>query len=234
MKQLEQILVSFSNLIVDFPEIAEMDINPLAISNGKAHALDARIVIDQEALEPASPYPHLVISPYPMRYVTPWRLSNGTEVLLRPVRPEDEPLEKEMLTGLSEEALRGRFFQIIKKITHEMLIRFCNIDYDREMAIVAELREGERKRLIGIGRLIIEPDFRKGEFAVVIHDDFQSKGLGYKLVDMIIGIAQEKGLKEIYGIVLTDNTRMLTLCKRLGFHITHLPDGISRVNLALR
>mgnify|MGYP000120137851 CR=1 FL=1 len=234
MKQLEQILVSFSNLIVDFPEIAEMDINPLAISDGKAYALDARIVIDQSVLEPASPYPHLVISPYPMRYVTPWRLSNGTEVLLRPVRPEDEPLEKEMLTGLSEEALRGRFFQIIKKITHEMLIRFCNIDYDREMAIVAELREGERKRLIGIGRLIIEPDFRKGEFAVVIHDDFQSKGLGYKLVDMIIGIAQEKGLKEIYGIVLTDNTRMLTLCKRLGFHITHLPDGISRVTLALR
>ena len=234
MKQLEQILVSFSNLIVDFPEIAEMDINPLAISDGKAYALDARIVIDQEALEPASPYPHLVISPYPMRHVTPWRLSDGTEVLLRPVRPEDEPLEKEMLTGLSEEALRGRFFQIIKKISHEMLIRFCNIDYDREMAIVAELREGERKRLIGIGRLIIEPDFRKGEFAVVIHDDFQGKGLGYKLVDMIIGIAQEKGLKEIYGIVLTDNTRMLKLCKRLGFHITHLPDGISRVNLALR
>src|SRR3990172_859896 len=97
-----------------------------------------------------------------------------------------------------------------------------------------ERERGGQKRLIGIGRLIIEPDFRKGEFAVVIHDDFQSKGLGYKLVDMIIGIAQEKGLKEIYGIVLTDNTRMLTLCKRLGFHIAHLPDGISRVNLALR
>lgn len=233
MKQLEQILVSFSNLIADFPEIAEMDINPLAISDGKAYALDARIVIDQGTVEPASPYPHLVISPYPMRYVTPWRLSDGTEVLLRPVRPEDEPLEKEMLTGLSEEALRGRFFQVIKKITHEMLIRFCNIDYDREMAIVAELREGERKRLIGIGRLIIESDFKKGEFAVVIHDEFQGKGLGYKLVDMIIGIAQEKGLKEIYGIVLTDNTRMLNLCKRLGFHIAHLPDGISRVTLAL-
>ncbi len=195
LKQLEQILSSFSNLIVDFPEIAEIDINPLALSDGKAYALDARIVMDRSALEPASPsspYPHLVITPYPMRYVIPWRLSDGTEVILRPIRPEDEPLAKEMRATLSEDTLRGRFFQVVKKITHEMLIRLCNIDYDREMAIVAEFREGEKKRIIAIGRVIIEPDFRSSEFAVVVHDDFQVKGLGYKLVDMLIGIAHEK------------------------------------------
>jgi len=104
-----------------------------------------------------------------------------------------------MLTTLSEETLRGRFFQVIKNITHEMLIRYCNIDYDREMAIVGEVREREKRRIIGIGRLIIEPDFKKGEFAVVVHDDYQGKGLGYKLVDMLIGIGQEKGLEKIYG-----------------------------------
>lgn len=234
MRQLEQIIVSFSNLVVDFPEIAEMDINPLAVSNGKACALDARIVIDKDALKYTSQYPHLVITPYPTKYVMPWSLSDGTEVILRPIRPEDEPLEREMLTTLSEEALRGRFFKVIKKITHEMLTRFCNIDYDREMAIVAEAREGEKRKIIGIGRIVIEPDLRNGEFAVVVHDDYQGKGLGYKLIDMLIGIAQEKGLEELYGIVLTDNRRMIGICEELGFTVEYLPDGISRVELVLK
>jgi len=233
-RQLEEIIVKFSNLIVDFPEISEIDVNPLAISGGKAYALDARIVIDKNALEYSSPYSHLVITPYPTRYVIPWKLKDGKEVLLRPIRPEDEPLEHEMLTTLSDETLRGRFFQIIKNITHEMLIRYCNIDYDREMAIVGEVREGERRRIIGIGRLIIEPDFKKGEFAVVVHDDYQGKGLGYKLTDMTIGVGQEKGLEKIYGIVLTDNRAMLRICEELGFKTSDLGDGTTWVELILR
>jgi len=234
MRQLEEIIVSFSNMIVDFPEIAEIDVNPLAISGGKAYALDARIVLDRSALDHPPPFSHLVITPYPTRYVIPWRLRDGTEVLLRPIRPEDEPLEHEMLTTLSEETLRGRFFQVIKNITHEMLIRYCNIDYDREMAIVGEVREAEKRRIIGIGRLIIEPDFKKGEFAVVVHDDYQRKGLGYKLVDMVIGIAHEKGLEKMYGIVLTDNRAMLRICQELGFRLRDLSDGTTWVELALR
>lgn len=234
MRQLEEIIVSFSNMIVDFPEIAEIDVNPLAISGGKAYALDARIVLDRSALDHPPPFSHLVITPYPTRYVIPWRLRDGTEVLLRPIRPEDEPLEHEMLTTLSEETLRGRFFQVIKNITHEMLIRYCNIDYDREMAIVGEVREAEKRRIIGIGRLIIESDFKKGEFAVVVHDDYQRKGLGYKLVDMVIGIAHEKGLEKMYGIVLTDNRAMLRICQELGFRLRDLSDGTTWVELALR
>lgn len=234
IRQLEQIIVSFSNLIVDFPEIAEMDINPLAISSGKAFALDARIIIDKDSLEYTTQYPHLVITPYPTKYIIPWRMQDGTEAILRPIRPEDEPLEHEMLSTLSEEALIGRFFQVIKNITHEMLIRFCNIDYDREMAIVAEVKEVEKRRIIGIGRIITESDFKKVEFAVVVHDDYQGKGLGYKLLDMLIGIAQEKGLEMIYGIVLTENRRMLRICEELGFTMNQLPGGISRVELALR
>ena len=112
-----------------------------------------------------------------------------------------------MLMSLSEETLRERFFQVIKHISHEMHIRFCNIDYDREMAIVAEIRQGEKRRIIGIGRLIVEPDAKKGEFAVVVHDDFHGKGLGYKLVDMMIGIAQEKGLEEFYAFVQSDKQK---------------------------
>ena len=165
LRQLEQIIVSFSNLIVDFPEIAEMDIDPLAISNGKAFALSARIIIDKDSLDCTSPYSHLVITPYPTRYVMPWVLPDGTEVLLRPVKPEDEPLVKEMLSSLSEKTLKERFFQVIKNITHEMLIKLCNIDYNREITIVAEImaeiRENSPKEIIGIIRLMIDPDIKE-------------------------------------------------------------------------
>lgn len=137
-----------------------------------------------------------------------------------------------MLMSLSEETLRQRFFQAIKHISHEMHIRFCNIDYDREMAIVAEIREGGKRRIVGIGRLIVEPDAKKGEFAVVVHDDFHGKGLGYKLADMVIGIAQEKGLEECYAFVQSDNRKMLRLCGKLGCSIENLPDGIARVSLS--
>jgi acetyltransferase len=186
-----------------------MDINPISIGNGKAYAIDARIIVDKECLEYTAPYPHLVITPYPTRYIMPWRLSDGTEVLLRPIRPEDEPLEREMLSTLSKETSRMRFFGLIRKITHEMLTRFCNIDYDRDMAIVAELKRDHTRRIIGIGRVVMEPDLRKCEIAVLVHDDFQGKGLGHKLSEVLIGIAKEKGLSEIYGLVLTENETML-------------------------
>ena len=233
LNQLEQIIVAFSNLIVDFPEIEEMDINPVAFSDGKAFALDAKVVIDRSSLAVTTPYPHLIITPYPTKYMVNWRLSDGREVLLRPIRPEDEPLEHEMLSSLSEESLRERFFYAIRTITHEMHIRFCNIDYDREMAIVAELRENGQRLIIGIGRLIVEPDGKKGEFAVVIHDDFHGKGLGYKLVDMMIGIGQDKRIEECYGIVLADNTKMINLCRKLGFSVEGLPERMTRVSLRL-
>jgi acetyltransferase len=112
-------------------------------------------------------------------------------------------------------------------------VRQCNIDYEREMAIVAEIREGDRKRIVGIGRLIIEPDPKKAEFAVVVHDSFQSKGLGYKLVDMVIGIGHEKGVEEIYGFVLSNNTKMLNMCSKLGCAIEPMEDDITKVSLTL-
>ncbi len=234
LRQLEQIIVSFSNLIVDFPEIAEMDINPLAISNGKASALSARIIINKEGLNHTLPYPHLVITPYPTRYVTPWTLSGGTDVLLRPVKPEDEPLVKEMLASLSEKTLRERFFQSVKNITHEMLIKLCNIDYDREMAMVAENRENGSRKIIGVTGLMVEPGSRSGEFGVIVHDHYQGKGIGCKLIDVLIGIAQEKGLDDLYGIVLADNRKMLRVCERLGFTVRPFEDDLCKVVLTLK
>jgi acetyltransferase len=232
---LEEIVVNFSNLIVDFPEIAEIDINPLAISNGRASALDARIIIDRDyGAASRSPYPHLVITPYPTKYITPWQLSEGTEVLLRPIRPEDEPAEHEMLSSLSEETLRTRFFSTIKDISHEWLILFCNIDYDRHMAIVAEVRENGKKKMIGVARLIMNPDLTSGELAVLVHDRFQGRGLGTKFVEVLIGIARERDLDDVRAEVLTENERMLKVFRRLGFTTRWLTGGTSEAELKLK
>ena len=232
--ELEQIIVSFSNLIVDFPEIAEIYVNPLVIADGKARAVNARVVLEPPGPAAEIDHPHVVITPYPTRYVSRWLLSDGLEVLLRPIRPEDEPLEHELLTSVSQETMRARFFAVIRDISHEMLVRYCNIDYEREMAIVAELKESGRKKLIGIARLICNRESTSGEFAVLVHDAFQRKGLGYKLVDVIIGIAEEKGLERIFGEILSDNQKMLAVCAKLGFTTEGADHETTRVSFALR
>ena len=232
---LEEILVNFSNLIVDFPEISEIDINPLSISKGKASALDARIIIDKNYQDTSrSTYPHLIIAPYPTRYITTWQLSDGTNVLLRPIRPEDEPAEREMLSSLSVETLRTRFFSVFKNISHDWLILFCNIDYDRHMAIVAEMEENGKKSMIGVARLIMDQDMKSGEVAILIQDKFQGKRLGSKLVEILIGIARERGLEDIRADVLTENESMLNVFKRFGFTTHVIPDGVTEVMLMLK
>ena len=234
LRVLDETLVRVSNMIVDFPEIKELDIDPLAVKGDTVTALDARIILDEEvARKGATEHSHLIITPYPTRYVQPWRCRDGRQVLLRPIRPEDEPLEHELIAGLSPESSRFRFFYIIKDITHDMLSRFCNIDYAREMAIIAEYTDSGKRREVGVGRLIVEPSEETGEFAVLVADDFQEAGLGQKLVDMLIGIAQEKGLKSMYGVVLKDNVRMLGLARSLGFTVSRLAEDEVRVSLEL-
>jgi acetyltransferase len=226
MRSLEQVMVRFSNMIVDFPEIAEMDINPLVVSNGGLHVLDARIIIDPRVPEQGEAYPHLVIMPYPTKYVTPWKLKDGTEVTLRPIRPEDEPMELELIRGLSTETSRFRVFQIIKDLPHDALVRFCNIDYDREMAFIAETPQGDRRVEIGVARLIFEANKKRGEFAVVVADKYQAKGLGVKLVDMLIDVAREKDVETIYGIIMSENVKMIRLCEKLGFSSRREQDDV--------
>jgi acetyltransferase len=233
VRHLEEFLVRFSNFVVDFPEIREAVLSPLILSGDRVCCLDASITVDKTFIPGDFPYPHLVIVPYPTRYITTWTLDDGTEVILRPIRPEDEPAMGEMLSGISEETLRVRFF-VVMEINHKVLTQFCNIDYDREIAFVAEAKTEGKNRIIGGGQLIIEPDYRIGQFAVLVHDDYHGRGLGEKLVDMAIGIAQERGLDEVYGIVLTENEKMLRVSRKLGFKPTILPDGITRVTLKLK
>ncbi|HSK46889.1 MAG TPA: GNAT family N-acetyltransferase, partial [Coriobacteriia bacterium] len=147
---------------------------------------------------------------------------------------EDELMIDEMLKTMSDEALRSRFFDGIPEWTHDRLVRFTNIDYEREIAIIAELTEDKRKRIIGVGRLLGEPELGSGEFTVLVHDDFQGRGLGFKLVDLIIGIAEEKGFAEIDGMVPADNERMLQLTGALGFVPVKTENGVTEICLELR
>ncbi len=233
LEEIESLLTMLSNIVVDFAEIAEIDINPLVISKGKACAVDARIVVDESVLEGKPKMPHLVITPYPTRYIAPWKLTDGTEVLLRPVRPEDEPMIGELLATVSAKTLHDRFLGEVFQFDHARLTRFTNIDYDREIAIVAELSRGKKKRVIGVGRLTGEADRGSGEFAAIVHDEFQGRGLGFKLIDVIIGIARDKGFTEIRGYISADNQRMLSLVETLGFTEVTCEDRVRTVKLEL-
>lgn len=176
----------------------------------------------------------MVIEPYPRKYVEEWRLEDGTPVTLRPVRPEDEPLEFELFDTFSEETWRHRFFGPMREVTHKDMVRYTNIDYRREIAIDGFIEEDGKEKMIGVGRIIIDPSKNIGEFAVVVGDPWQGLGLGEKLTDAVIGVAEDKGLKEIYGVVLKDNVRMLNLCRKLGFTIEEEDEDTVRVSFRLR
>jgi acetyltransferase len=235
LKLLEETMVLFSQLLVDFPQIKEIDVNPLLINEKEGCILDARITIDKnKVFKKLEPHEHLVISPYPKKYETSWKLKDGQEVLLRPIKPEDEPMWLEMFQSFSEESIRYRFFQLLKDTPHEVRVRYCNIDYDREIAIVAELDEKDYKRILGVGRLSIEPDGKTGELAFIIGDQWQGQGLGTKVVDFVLEIAKEMHIEAIYAIMLSDNHRALNLTKKMGFKHEYLADGTIKGTLDLR
>ncbi|MDX1813647.1 MAG: GNAT family N-acetyltransferase, partial [Candidatus Bathyarchaeia archaeon] len=234
LKLLEETMVLFSQLLIDFPQIKEIDINPMLIGEKEACILDARITVDKDSVfRKFEPHEHLVISPYPKKYETQWKLRKGQEVLLRPIKPEDEPMWLEMFQSFSEESIRYRFFQLLRDTPHEVRVRYCNIDYDREIAIVAELNE-EKRRILGVGRLSIEPNGKSGELAFIIGDQWQGQGLGTKVVDYVLEIAKEMGVETVYAIMLPDNQRALNLTKKMGFKLGYLEDGTVKGILDLK
>jgi acetyltransferase len=235
LKRLDETVLLFSQLLTDFPQIKEIDINPLLINEKDATILDARIVVDKEKVcKKFEPHAHMVISPYPKKYEILWLLKNGQEVLLRPVKPEDEPMWLEWFQSLSEESIRYRFFQMLKDTPHEVRVRYCNVDYDREVAMVAEIVENGKRKILGVSRLSIESDGKHGEMAFIVSDYWQGLGLGTKLVDYTLDIAKEKGVENVYAIMLQDNYRALSLTKKMGFNIEYLSDGTVKGMLDLK
>ncbi len=220
--KLVEALIRLSYLAADFPEIAELDINPLLVTADGVVALDARVVGDPSALEdPKRPYAHLSLRPYPEEFVRQARMRDGTPITLRPIKPEDEPLWLALLASCSRESIYSRFRYFFFWQSHEVASRYCYIDYDRELAIVAEVGEGAERRFVGVGRLAAEPGRTSAEYAVLVQDAWQDKGLGGLLTDYCLGIAKEWGTRTVTAITTTDNPRMVAVFEKRGFHIVN-------------
>jgi acetyltransferase len=216
LEALETLLVRFSQLLADQPEVWEIDINPLVASPERVVALDARVVLCRPGLPPEQ-QPRLAIAPYPNQYTAPFRLGDGTEAVVRAIRPEDEPLIIELHASHSPHTIRMRYFSMVKTLSRDSLIRLCHLDYEREMALVAEQRVNGRPRLLGVSRYYLEPESGTAEFAVVVGDAWQGHGLGWHLMQRLIEVARQRGVKRLVGAVLHENVPMLQLAKELGF-----------------
>ena len=220
---LEQLLVRFSALVVENPRIKEIDVNPLYASPDGLIALDARVVLHPPELADAS-LPPPAIRPYPIQYVTPWTTKSGMELLIRPIRPEDEPLMIRFHEQLSERTVYLRFFSAIKlsqRTAHERLTRICFVDYDREMVLVAvrpATADGEPE-ILAVGRLSKEAASASAEMAALVRDDIQHQGIGSELYRRLLQFARDDGLASVHSVMLRENREMRAVCERLGFTI---------------
>lgn len=234
-EELEMVLLRVSELVCELPHIAELDINPLLADDKEAIVVDARIVVERPA-PTAIPYAHMAIHPYPHYLESNLQLSDGTNVTIRPARPEDAEMEREFVRNLSPESKYFRFMQSIKELTPDMLVRFTQLDYDREMSLVAIANTSKNKREeVGVARYTINPDGRSCEFALVVNDKWHKHGIGSRLMEQLFEVARSRGLHLMEGEVLTDNHRMLSLVRELGFTIRPVPDdpGIRQVERRL-
>jgi acetyltransferase len=228
---LEQVLLRVSEMVCELPQLREMDINPIIVDESGAVAVDARIVIHnvpQAASGHANNYNHLAILPYPARYEHVWPLRGGGEYTVRPIHPDDAQMLQELMHNLSPESRYFRFVSSLIELPPAMLARFTLIDYDREMALVAVFKERRAgpdgkmsgtERIVGVSRYITNPDQSSCEFALVVADDFNGKGLGSRLMQSIMAVARDKGLSEMDGLVLANNPSMLKLMRSLGFTV---------------
>jgi acetyltransferase len=218
VEAVENVLLRVSEMVCELPQIVEMDINPLIADEHGVVAVDARIVVDYYAPSPDR-YAHMAIYPYPAHLVSHWQLADGTDITVRPIRPEDAQIEQAFVRGLSPESRYFRFMQTMQELSPTMLVRLTQIDYDREMALIAVVeREGEEVEL-GVTRYAINPDGRTCEFAIVVADAWRRKGIGSRLMTQLMEAAKARGIKVMEGEILTSNTQMISLVRHLGFTV---------------
>jgi acetyltransferase len=223
MAALEQLLVRFSQVVLEHRWIAEIDINPLLASPERLLALDARIVL-HDASVTLDKLPKPAVRPYPLKYVAPWTMKDGTKITIRPIRPEDEPLMVKFHETLSDRSVYLRYFcslSLSRRVAHERLLRICFGDYDREMALVAERTDpatGERQ-IMAVGRMNKLHAGNEAEVAVLVSDQFQQLGLGHELLRRVIEVARDEKLSRVSAEMLTDNVAMQIIMKRLGFGV---------------
>lgn len=220
---LEQALLRVSEMVCKLPWLKELDINPLIADEKGVLALDARVVIGP-APHAAHRYAHLAIYPYPDHLIKEHVLRDGTPITIRPIRPEDAKIQQAFVQSLSEETKYFRYMSTINELSHAMMIRFTQIDYDREMALIAVTMIDHEEVEVGVCRYAMNPDGQSCEFAVVVSDAWQHKSIAHTLMNNLFNAAREKGLKTMEGEVLANNYGMLELMTSLGFTITTSPD----------
>jgi acetyltransferase len=210
-------LVRVSQMVIDCPEIAALDINPLLADGDGVIALDARLVIDPERIGARAPNERLAIRPYPSAWEKRVRTIGGRDLILRPIRPEDAHLYPDFIAKLESRDVRLRLLAPRKVFSHDFLARLTQIDYAREMAFVAI--DPDSGALLGVSRLVADPDYNRAEYAVIVRSDLKDTGIGWSLMEHLIAYARAEGLKRLEGTVLAENTRMLAMCRELGFSI---------------
>ena len=236
LRFVEEMLVRFSYLLVDFPEFKEIDIDPFFLTEQGGVALDAGILLEEKLVQHPKWLkgdlcpPHLSICPYPFQYVQEIILENGVPALIRPIRPEDEPLIYQLFTTVSEETIVFRFNQRLTDMPHERLARYCQLDYERELAFVALIKESpEQERIIADVRMLKMPDLETAELAVLVADEWQGHGIGTLLIDYCISIARELEIKTLWMEILRNNPRMLHIAKSSGFDEACLDEDMVKV-----
>jgi acetyltransferase len=224
-----EVLLRVSDLVTVLPEIVELDINPLFAGPHGTVAVDARIRVARHAAT-GDPHAHMAIAPYPRHLVERAYLADGTPLTIRPIRPEDAEGERDFVRGLSAEAKRLRFLQAMKELSPAMLARFTQIDYAREMALVATIEtEAGGQRHVGSARYVLEPDGRTCEFAIVVADEVQGRGVGTRLMQALFKAAREHRMEIMQGTVLAANAPMLQLMRDLGFTVAADPEDTTLV-----
>jgi acetyltransferase len=233
--RLVETLIRLSYLVAQNPEIGELDVNPLLVTPGDVVALDARVVIDRSvAGREFRPYEHLAIRPYPEEFERRDQLADGRPVLLRPIRPEDEPLWLDLVASCSPESLHARFRYLFKQPTHDQAARYCFLDYDRELAIMAEIEEQGRKKFIAVGRLVADANHDTAEFALLVADAWQNHGLGLRLTEHCLDIARRWEVRRIIAETSLDNPRMIGIFEERGFRVERrLEDRVVAVEMRL-
>ena len=230
-QELERTLVRFSQLVAENRRIKEIDINPLLASGERIVALDARVVLHSWEIADRD-LPRTAIRPYPSNYIEEVEIKDGRRVTLRPIRPEDEPAMVRFHELLSERSIHFRYFHHIafsERVSHQRLARVCFVDYIRSMALVAETPE---KEIVGVGRLT-RGGANEGEFALIVADRWQDKGIGFALLRNLIAIGKREGTTRIYGSILAENRSMLDVAERLGFDFSFPEDGVIEASLGL-
>jgi acetyltransferase len=223
MAALENVLLRVSELVCELPHVTELDINPLIVDEHGALAVDARMLVDYPPAG-ARRYDHMAIHPYPSHLLHHEQLPDGTNITIRPIRPEDARIEADFVRQLSPESKYFRFMRALHELTPEMLVRFTQIDYDLEMALIVTVEQMDEEIEVAVARYATNPDGESCEFAIVVSDQWHHRGLGMRLMQRLMAIARDDGLKTMEGEVMASNHQMLALCTALGFSIQRDPE----------